>query len=380
MDSSGGGSCSPGSPRTDAVQADCWEELTGCIPSNCTLDTVSPHGSYQPPHLRYIPQFDYELHPNLSPLHTMTSPYNYPNPDMTFYNPYMAKSCKRALNTSNSSVGSRPSPLSKGQRQNLSPCSSRSTTGADVRHGDDQLCQNCDDLSPAVALCTTCTDYPALCFLCLEAHKRVKLTREHSVHSIKSETIERSRSFPQVLQSIVDLFDNDRKLARVGLNDHLSASTREFMRTWNGDSAELSENEINANRIKCEEIIKDDLIPVFVKGDIETKVKAVAIMEMLIRMNFVNVSSAFTTDECVESFQEMLNVEDSEVVLTALNCLECLVKEIANLGAKFSMIKVHCMLEVNLMRLKEGEVKKHTRPVQFKAGKLIREIEKRLAD
>jgi len=378
MDNSGGGSCSPGSrsPRTDAIQADCWEDQTGCIPSNCT---VSPYNSSQPPHLRYIPQFDYELHPNLSPLHTMTSPYNYPNPDMTFYNPYMAKSCKRALNTSNSSVGSRPSPLSKRPRQILSSFSSRSTTGADAKHGDDQLCQNCDDLSPAVALCRTCTDYPALCLPCLEAHKRVKLTREHSVHSIKSETTERLRSFPQVLQSIVDLFD-DRKLAGVDNDDHLSASTREFMRTWSAHSAELSEKEISANRIMCENIIKDDLIPVFVKGDLVVKVKALAVMEMLIQMNFVNVSPAFTTDECVESFQEMLNAEDSEVVLTALNCLECLVKEIADLGAKFSMIKVHCMLEVNLMRLKEGEVNKHTRPVQLKAGKLIREIEKGLAD
>jgi len=379
MDNSCGDSCSPLSPRTDAIQGG-WHDLTGCIPSNCSLGTVSPHNSFQPPHLRYIPQFDYELHPNLSPLHTMTSPYNYPNPDMTFYNPYMAKSCKRALNTSSSSVGSRPSPHSKRQRRALSPCSRWSTTGADASRNDDKLCQNCDDLSPAVALCRTCTDFPALCLLCLEAHKRVKLTREHSVHSItKSEKIEKSRSVPLVLKSIVDLFD-DRKLVQVDLNDHLSTSTRELMRTWSADTAEFSEEEISVNRIKCEEIIKDNLIPVFVKGNLEIKVKAVAIIEMLIRMNFVNISSVVATDECLESFQEMLNAEDSEVVLTSLNCLECLVKEIGDLGAKFSMIKVHCMLEVNLRRLKEGEMKKHIRPVQFKAGKLIREIEKRLAD
>jgi len=379
MDSSGG-SCIPGSPRTDAIQADCWEDLTGCLPGNCTLGTVSPHSSNQPPHLRYIPQFDYELHPNLSPLHTMTSPYNYPNPDMTFFNPYMAKSCKRALNTSNSSVGSRPSPLSKRLRQNLSPFFCRTSTGANARHGDDQLCQNCDDSSQAVALCRTCTDYQALCSLCLEAHKRVKLTREHSVHNIKSEKIERSRSIPLVLQSIADLFDDDKKLTHVGLSDHPSASTRDFLRTWSGNLAELSEKEISENRTKCEEIIKDDLIPVFVKSDLETKVKAVEIMEMLFTMSFVSVSPALTTDECVKSFQEMLNSEDSEVVLTALNCLECLVKEVAELGAKFSMIKMHCKLEMSLKRLKEGEVKRHTRAVQFKAGKLIREIEKRLAD
>jgi len=346
----------------------------------------------------------------------MTSPYNYPNPNMTFYNPYMAKSCKRALNTSGSSVGSRLSPNTKRARHNLSTCSSSTNQSlvscssldkiqpqldldktwvpADLVEEFDEdfpdcsnnnlLCQNCPDLQSVVAVCRSCPDQPAICQLCLDAHKRVRLTREHSMHLVEENLVtlltDSCRSLPQVLQSLVDLIDIDKKLAQVDLNDSLASTTAELVRTWSVTSDKASEKEIAHGRRKAEGIIQDNLIPVFVQGDLKVKVKVAAIIQTLIEIEVVNnVSSAFANDKCVKGFEEMINTEDSEVILAALNCLQCLVNGIIGIGAKFSMIKLHSQLEKQLRMLKVSEAGYIT-SVQFKAGKLIREMEKYLME
>ena len=100
---------------------------------------------------------------------------------------------------------------------------------------------------------------------------------------------------------------------------------------------------------------------------------------MLIEIKVANVTSAFANDKCIEGFDEMLNAEDSYVVVAALDCLESLVKEIVELGAKFSLIKLHSKLEKQLRSLKESEAGYNT-SVQFKAGKLIRGMEKCLME
>ena len=41
------------------------------------------------------------------------------------------------------------------------------------------ICQSCSDLSPSVAECLTCSS--SLCQLCLAAHRRVKLTKDHDL-------------------------------------------------------------------------------------------------------------------------------------------------------------------------------------------------------
>ena len=106
------------------------------------------------------------------------------------------------------------------------------------------------------------------------------------------------------------------------------------------------------------------------------KVKIAAVIQTLIEIKVVNnVSSAFANDKFVKGFEEMINTEDSEVILAALNCLQCLVKGIVGIGAKFSMIKLHSQLEKQLRRMKDSEAGFIT-SVQFKSGKLIREMEK----
>lgn len=42
-----------------------------------------------------------------------------------------------------------------------------------------QLCMTCDDNTEAAAFCVTCAEY--LCATCVEAHRRVKLTRDHAI-------------------------------------------------------------------------------------------------------------------------------------------------------------------------------------------------------
>lgn len=42
-----------------------------------------------------------------------------------------------------------------------------------------QLCMTCDDKTEAAGFCVNCVEY--LCATCVEAHQRVKFTREHTI-------------------------------------------------------------------------------------------------------------------------------------------------------------------------------------------------------
>ena len=180
------------------------------------------------------------------------------------------------------------------------------------------------------------------------------------------------RSVPQILLSIVELLEVD-------LDDSIAETAAELMHTWGIHLDTLSEKEIAQDQINSGKVVEENLIPLFLQGDIAVKVRSVAIMQMLVDLKVVNVASSFANDNCVEGFEEMINAEDSEVVEAALNCLQCLVKGIAVLGAKFSLIKLHSKLVKQLRRLKLFEAG-YTTCVQFKAGKLIREMEKYLME
>jgi len=402
------------SPRTDTMQYAAfhdtqgdWHDMT-CSPSNCVINTISPHTPFSPPRsfsppgerpepptIRYIPQFDYKFSPNKSPL-------NYPNPNMTFFNPYTSKSCKRTLNTSGSSVGSRQSPCIKRIRQNISRClgstdlsksgnfsnddtldktcvAANDASEAESKERDESdlsdanlLCENCPDLLRIVGVCTTCPDKPHLCQLCVDAHKRVRLTREHVIHILAEQDTTCARSVPQILESIIELLEVD-------LDDSITSATDELSKTWNINLGEFSDTAIALDMKHSEEVIEAKFIPVFSRGPTSVKLKAVGIIQKLIELRVVNVSSAFANDKCIKGFEELINSEDSEVIVVALDCIQCLVKEIAAIGAKFSLIKLHSQLEKQLRRLKLYEMGYST-AVQFKAAKLMREMEKCLME
>lgn len=42
-----------------------------------------------------------------------------------------------------------------------------------------QLCMTCDDNTEAAGFCVNCVEY--LCATCVEAHQRVKFTRDHTI-------------------------------------------------------------------------------------------------------------------------------------------------------------------------------------------------------
>jgi len=308
---------------------------------------------------------------------------------MTFFNPYLAsRSCKRALDTSNSSAGSLFSPhRGKRARENLSWCSGsqdrtldQTCVASDATDRDDStsdttslVCESCPDLLAVVAVCRTCPDQPPLCQLCLDAHKRVRVTRDHVIHILGEQGTQPCyRSVPQILENIVELLDVD-------LDDSIAAATAELLRTWDISLEKFSEKQIAHDMKHSEEIIEANMVPVFSRGNASVKLKAVTVMKKLIELKVVNVSAAFTSDKCIEGFEEMIISEDSEVVAAALDCLQCLVKGIALLGAKFSLIKLHSKLEKQLKRLKMFEAG-YTTCVQFKASKLIREMEKCLME
>jgi len=344
---------------------------------------------------------------------TMTSPYNYPNPNMTFQNPYMARSCKRALNTSSSSVGSRASPRTKRARHNISASTNQSLVSCcsldtsqpqlvldktletsacsytedteDTRDcsNNNLLCLSCSDLQPVVAVCTSCPEQPSLCQLCLDAHKRVRLTREHKVLMMEEQpctlfSATAGRPMSQVLQSLIELIDLDKKLAGINLDDSITSTTAELVRTWSVTSAKSDDKKYSQDKRRTEDLIRDNLVPIFSQGALDVKTRAAAIIQTLIEIQVVN-ASWFVEDECIEGFKEMINTKETVVIVAALDCLQCLVKEVARLSAKFSLIKLHSQLEKQLRRLKDSEAG-YTTCVQFKAGKLIREMEKCLME
>ena len=378
-----------------------WQD-TRCSPSNCIINTISPHTPFspfrerqEPPTIRYIPQFDYKFNPNQSPL-------NYPSPNMTFYNPYTTKSCKRTLNISGSSVGSRSSPRTKRIRQNFSSCletTDQSKTerfgiddtldktciANDVNETDDKevdesdlsnanlVCENCPDLLRIVGVCTTCTDQPYLCQLCVDAHKRVRITREHVIHILAEQSTKTCwRSVPQILETLIELIDTD-------LDDSIASETAKLVKTWNTHLDEFSVKEIALDMKHSEEVIEAKLIPVLSHGLTSAKLKAIEMIQKLMELRMVNVSSAFANDKFIEGFEHIFNSDYSEVIVVALDCLQCIVKEVTEAEAKFSLIKLHSKLEKQLKRLKLYEMG-YTTSVQYKAGNLLREMEKYLMD
>jgi len=322
---------------------------------------------------------------------------------MTFFNPYTSKSCKRTLNTSGSSVGSRQSPCTKRIRQNISRClgskdwsksgnlsnddtldktciASNDASEAESKERDESdlsdanlLCENCPDLLRIVGVCTTCPDKPNLCQLCVDAHKRVRITREHVIHILAEQDYNNCvRSVPQILESIIELLEVD-------LDDSITSATDELIKTWKINLGEFSDTAVALDMKHSEEVIESKLIPVFSRGPTSVKLRAVGIIQKLIELRVVNVSTAFANDQCIKGFEELINSKDSEVIVVALDCMQCLVKEIAIIGAKFSLIKLHSQLEKQLRRLKLYETG-YTTSVQFKAGKLMREMEKCLME
>ena len=106
------------------------------------------------------------------------------------------------------------------------------------------LCENCPDLLRIVGVCSTCPDKPNLCQLCVDAHKRVKLTRDHVIHILAEQGFNTClRSVPQILESIIELFEVD-------LDDSLTSATDELTKTWDINLGEFSDTAIALDLLK----------------------------------------------------------------------------------------------------------------------------------
>lgn len=46
-----------------------------------------------------------------------------------------------------------------------------------------QLCMSCDDNTEATGFCVECVEF--LCVTCIEAHQRVKFTRDHTIRQME---------------------------------------------------------------------------------------------------------------------------------------------------------------------------------------------------
>merc|ERR1719233_1069813 len=201
------------------------------------------------------------------------------------------------------------------------------------------LCENCPDMKREVGMCSTCPDQPHLCQLCVDAHKRVRITREHVIHILAEKgNITGCRSVPQILESIIEHINSN-------LDDFINSKTVELVNTWNIDLEELSDREIALAMKHCEEVIEAKLIPIFSHGLTSAKLKAVGIVHKMIELKLVNISSAFANDKFIGGFEELFNSDYSEVIIVALDCLQCIVKEVIVIGAKFSLINLQCIVK-----------------------------------
>ena len=79
-------------------------------------------------------------------------------------------------------------------------------------------------------------------------------------------------------------------------------------------------------------------------------------------------------DECAEVFREMIEAKDTNVILAALDCLQCLVKEFVKDCDRDVLYVLQSKLLKLIKKLKDSET--YSVSIQFKACRLIREMEK----
>ena len=350
---------------------------------------------HSPPNVQYRPQFDYKLNPNFSPLVDLGSPYNYPNRNLILLKSHI-NSCKRALNTSGSSVGSKYSPEEKKVRHDVSVCSVSSThsrssisslvdTSAsdldktlayeDSNWTEDELsesnvCRNCEDKLPAIAKCHDCPEVPSLCHLCLDAHSRVRLTKDHSVTFIALATSS-SNSFPKVLEVLL------KQALTVGITSSNSDQFRStaasaIHKVWSETYCKLESEEMRT----CE-IVKDILLPSFLSNNLDVKVQILNIFQTYLERNPLarNTATIFAGDDCIREFHSMLSSKDSQLIVATLSFITELVKVIDAIDDKFSLTKLHSNLESKLQCLKDCNSGMSV-GVMFNASKLLREMDK----
>ena len=192
-----------------------------------------------------------------------------------------------------------------------------------------QTC-NCPGNNEAVAFCESCPDNPFLCHLCLTTHKLVGVNQSHGILFLPQSNSNQIEEDPfEVLEKILNSVCPDRaalskreepltdksdalfeeelitilhescKLAKLitktgewgGFFVSSTDSTQTFVRSGRTSSLNSRSSILSLDtKPLTEEIVVDNLLPIFSVDRVEVRVKVAVVMEILLRMDAVHPS------------------------------------------------------------------------------------------
>jgi len=360
-----------------------------------------------PPPVTYLPVFDYSLTEEFDPPETKGSPFNYPltpNKNKVFFNPFMSRSNKRGLNISSNSAGSSCSyyaPISKRLKflkHDTSICSDNCDSSLEKSsctlnninmtqlmiepeleemggNNNSEVCSSCTDLSPSVAECLDCPEKTSLCKLCLAAHKRVRLTRDHKIQMINPEEEETGEvTLLKTFQTMVDLVKMTRRVLCLDLDSAIDSCITEALnfQCEHPDFRLRKEND----RV-LQELLSVELLPLFHEKSREIHVKVMKVLQAVFELEMtVEDPAILVTDSCLEAYKVLLSSDSSgrsDSIILTLDCLSTIVGLLASNQMKYQVSIMRDKLNPVLSKLQDSE-ENYVISVRFKASKLSRLI------
>ena len=240
------------------------------------------------------------------------------------------------------------------------------------------ICRSCTDLSPSVAECLTCSN--SLCQLCLAAHRRVHLTKDHDI-KIFNTASSASPATPGMtllgcFKSMVDLVNMTWRHKCLHLEEAIDSCISEAL-DFKSDHPELK---FRAEDDKIlQELLDIELLPLLNENSLEVRCQIMKVLQAVFELELtVQDPASFVTNPCLEAFKMVISSppEKSDSISLTLDCLTYIVAQLLT-EQKYLVKTIQDKLGPVLSRLKEGEGD-HIINVKFKASKLSRQLMKAL--
>merc|ERR1719186_123158 len=217
------------------------------------------------------------------------------------------------------------------------------------------VCTNCSDQNKPMAFCSKCLSDPYLCNPCVHAHKRVRQTKDHAIifcsnsneedpyvmleNILDSVYPERSSLSKQMVlpdppqdpklfvplrcasSDKLEIMEDELKTIRlksIKLAEVLNRTTGSETssesslssssgpsRSSSSASGSSSQNSSATIRVLTEEILADNLLPIFNVAEVDVKTKVAVVMEMLLEMEAVH-PSLFCDNRSITGFKSLL--------------------------------------------------------------------------
>ena len=202
----------------------------------------------------------------------------------------------------------------------------------DGANNNSEVCSSCTYLSPSVAECLDCPEKTSLCTLCLAAHRRVRLTRDHKIQMINPETGETGEvTLLKTFHTMVDLVKMTRRVMCLDLDSAIDSCITEALnfKCEHPDVKLRKEND----RI-LQELLSVELLPLFHEKSKQIHVKVMKVVQAMLELELsVEDPAILVTDSCLEAYQVLLSAdcpEKSDSVVLTLDCLSSVVTLLAS--------------------------------------------------